>query len=536
MALQATQHFPVHAEFSSRALELGIASWLCDAACQIIAEPDSDPITRILCRSPLLRERIEAFAAADAVPKLSELFPGFFFLCHKNPDGTTISLLLTEDVLNEPQFLQIVHQVQLNRDSARLILSKLIHRNREDAERIATVLKHYDRDLAKSRRDQQVVHQFNTQLSQSFEEISMLFKTAQILNSVNDPVAAISLACDEFASTIPFAWIAIWFRDNQQVAAGLRGRLTETGPLPCCRDALSRQADEMCANAKSSDWKEVLIPGRHEFATSIASEILAEPILREGAAVGLLLAGNKTNNDPEISSSEIQFMRATANFIAVFHENRARFDEQRVQFLGTLHALAATIDAKDHYTRGHSQRVSILASKMAARLKLPTAEVEQYRIAGLLHDIGKIGVPEAVLQKCGKLTDDEFAQIKKHPQIGFHILKDVPSLEHILPGVLHHHERWDGRGYPGGLREEQIPLIARCLAFADTFDAMSSSRSYRKALPREQTLIEIKRSASTQFDPALVEDFLSTDFKEFDQLLALVNPPCPQPPNEISGR
>jgi HD-GYP domain-containing protein (c-di-GMP phosphodiesterase class II) len=173
---------------------------------------------------------------------------------------------------------------------------------------------------------------------------------------------------------------------------------------------------------------------------------------------------------------------------------------------------------------------------MANLLRLPPIEVERYRIAGLLHDIGKIGVPESILQKCGALTQEEFAQIKKHPQIGFNILKDVPSLEQILPGVLHHHERWDGLGYPAGLHAEQIPLIARCLAFADTFDAMSSSRSYRRSLPREHTLSELKRSASTQFDPALVDVFLSIDFADFDELLLAVAQPSGPSPQKWAAR
>src|SRR5262249_50759563 len=153
----------------------------------------------------------------------------------------------------------------------------------------------------------------------------------------------------------------------------------------------------------------------------------------------------------------------------------------------------ASIDAKDRYTRGHSERVGLMASKMAEVLGLDKKLVEQYRIAGLVHDVGKIGVPEAVLTKPGRLTDEEFEQIKLHPRIGHNILKDIPSLEPVLPGVLWHHERWDGRGYPDKIAGEQIPLIARVLALADTFDAMSSNRSYRPALPRPRVLEEIRK-------------------------------------------
>jgi HD-GYP domain-containing protein (c-di-GMP phosphodiesterase class II) len=136
-----------------------------------------------------------------------------------------------------------------------------------------------------------------------------------------------------------------------------------------------------------------------------------------------------------------------------------------------------------------------------------------------LHDVGKIGVPESVLQKTGRLTPEEFEQIKKHPEIGARILRDVPQLEDILPGVLHHHERYDGRGYPAGLAGENIPLMGRIICLADCFDAMTSSRTYRKALPLEVALTEIRRCAGTQFDPVLSDEFLKIDAEQLRALL-----------------
>jgi HD-GYP domain-containing protein (c-di-GMP phosphodiesterase class II) len=134
--------------------------------------------------------------------------------------------------------------------------------------------------------------------------------------------------------------------------------------------------------------------------------------------------------------------------------------------------------------------------------------------------VGKIGVPEAVLCKPGKLTDDEFEKIKLHPQIGYDILKDIPSLRDILPGVLHHHERYDGRGYPHGLSGEDIPLMARIIGVADTFDAMSSNRAYRAKMSRDVVLAEIARCAGTQFDPNLANAFLTLDLSEYDRMVA----------------
>jgi HD-GYP domain-containing protein (c-di-GMP phosphodiesterase class II) len=255
-------------------------------------------------------------------------------------------------------------------------------------------------------------------------------------------------------------------------------------------------------------------------ACGAGREVVAEPITHDARVVGLLLAGNKLGPDPQVSSEDVQVLAAVASFLGTFHENVSRFTEQRDLFFSTVAALSRTIEAKDPYTRGHSERVSLLARQMAVAMRLDRRRCERYRIAGLVHDLGKIGVPEAVLRKPGKLTTDEFILIRRHPEIGYNILRDIPGMADVLPGVLHHHEQWDGRGYPRGLAAEAIPLIARVLALADTFDAMRSRRAYREAMPREVALAEISRCAGANYDPALVSIFLALDFAPFDRLLA----------------
>ena len=146
-------------------------------------------------------------------------------------------------------------------------------------------------------------------------------------------------------------------------------------------------------------------------------------------------------------------------------------------------------------------------------------EVEQIYIAALLHDVGKIGVPEEVLHKTGQLTDEEFATIKLHPGTGSRILRDIRQLHHVIPGVLHHHERYDGRGYPEGLAGEAIPMMGRIICLADSFDAMTSDRTYRKGMPIETALEVIRKNAGVQFDPALAETFLSTTGDDYRELL-----------------
>jgi diguanylate cyclase (GGDEF)-like protein/putative nucleotidyltransferase with HDIG domain len=175
-----------------------------------------------------------------------------------------------------------------------------------------------------------------------------------------------------------------------------------------------------------------------------------------------------------------------------------------------IYALAATVDAKDHSTYGHSKKVSQYAVAMAQTLGLPEDRVATIRAAGLLHDIGKIAIPDSVLQKAGPLTPEEWEPMRQHPELGMEILKHVIDLVNCLPGILHHHEHFDGTGYPGGLKGEEIPLEARVLSIADAYDAITSMRPYHNQLPPQEALEEMRRCAGTQFDPALVKVFCQT--------------------------
>ncbi len=266
------------------------------------------------------------------------------------------------------------------------------------------------------------------------------------------------------------------------------------GQTPHARE-IDHGSLELLNGWTDQEWTKILTPAESPLAAICGSEVLADPIYHDERVIGVLMVGNKTGNDPNLASTDVQLLDAIAHFFGVFHENIARFTEQRNLFFGSLHALTSAIDAKDHYTRGHSDRVGLLASQMARSMGMPEKAIEQYRIAGLVHDIGKIGVPEAVLRKAGPLTEEEFAEIKKHPLMGFEILKGIVPLEPILPGVLHHHERWDGEGYPRRLAGADIPVIARVLGLADTFDAMSSHRAYRSSRPRDVVFAEIRNNA-----------------------------------------
>jgi HD-GYP domain-containing protein (c-di-GMP phosphodiesterase class II) len=183
-------------------------------------------------------------------------------------------------------------------------------------------------------------------------------------------------------------------------------------------------------------------------------------------------------------------------------------DNIRPTHAATIYALTAAIDTKDHYTFGHSQRVAKYATILVGALGLDESHIQMVRESGLLHDVGKIGIPENILTKTGALTDQEYEIVKRHVEMSLTIIKHLPSLNYTVPAVLGHHERWDGEGYPRGIKGEDIPLTARCLAIVDAFDAMTSNRPYRSALSVDSALDEIKNSTGSRYDPAVAKVFI----------------------------
>ncbi|MGH2399654.1 MAG: HD-GYP domain-containing protein [bacterium] len=195
----------------------------------------------------------------------------------------------------------------------------------------------------------------------------------------------------------------------------------------------------------------------------------------------------------------------------VFRNSRAMVRKTRelnAAFEGTIRSLAAAIDAKDAYTGGHSSEVSRHAEAIARALHLSGEEVDAMRIAGYLHDLGKIGIPDHILRKAGPLDSNERAKIRGHSLIGYRIVKPIPVPEQVKLAVLHNHERWDGGGYPDGLRGDEIPILARILMVADAYEAMTSSRPYRRALDRDEAIAQLRAESSKQFDPNIVDAFI----------------------------
>ncbi len=263
------------------------------------------------------------------------------------------------------------------------------------------------------------------------------------------------------------------------------------------------------------DGYRMLLPGPHIKEVSIIENdpaVAPDPEVRRLAAasadsqgsIGWLIALNPTN-DRAFTTADAELLQPVASLIAAQQINARVYADLKELLFGVIRALTAAIDAKDPYTSGHSERVGRIAVRIAEEIGMSPNQRGDLYLMGLLHDVGKIGVDDAVLKKPGPLTPEEYRQIQAHVEIGVHILSDLKKLNHLLPGVRHHHESLDGTGYPCGLAGEAIPFEARILAVADSYDAMSSTRPYRRRLTPSQIDEILHKGAGVQWDPKIID-------------------------------
>jgi HD-GYP domain-containing protein (c-di-GMP phosphodiesterase class II)/pSer/pThr/pTyr-binding forkhead associated (FHA) protein len=242
----------------------------------------------------------------------------------------------------------------------------------------------------------------------------------------------------------------------------------------------------------------------HSVILQNVRSVMCVPLRTADEILGALYA-DSSSGPGRFNEADLELLSAIGNQAGVaLHRVRLLGELERL-LLDTIRAIAATIDAKDGYTHRHSERVAMLARRLGAELDFSHDELETVELSGLLHDVGKIAVPDAILNKQGRLTPEEFEEMKKHPGHGARILENIQNaaVKAVLPGVKHHHEKWDGTGYPDGLRGEEIPMLARLLGVADFFDALTSARAYRAAMSHEEVVRLIEGSAGTHFEASL---------------------------------
>lgn len=238
----------------------------------------------------------------------------------------------------------------------------------------------------------------------------------------------------------------------------------------------------------------------------VTRDMVCVPVKVKDKTIGVLQAINKKQG--VFTEDDLRLFQLFSNQVAIALDNARLYEEIRETFFATAEALAEAIEKRDPYTGGHTKRVVHYSLAAAKYLNLTSKEMELLKLSAILHDIGKIGVDDSVLRKPGRLDDHEAQLMKMHPMMGADIMRHIRQLNDLIPGMMHHHERSDGKGYPNGLKDGEIPIIARIISVADTYDAMTSTRPYRKGLPHRTAIDEIKKEAGTQFDRDVAAAFV----------------------------
>ena len=297
--------------------------------------------------------------------------------------------------------------------------------------------------------------------------------------------------------------------------------ISEFASATAVRDALAAReilvAFDARADARLQDADSIVMAG--------VRSAVCVPLLGRTRPLGALYADQLARHSA-FTPEQVQWVTAFAAHAAVAIETAGLYEERERHYGATLEALARAIDARDHYTAGHSERVTEYTIALARHMQLPDKDVDVIRRAGLLHDIGKVGVPDRILLKAGPLDRQERLLMESHVTIGDEMLRPVPFLRECLPAIRGHHERWDGSGYPDRLSGEGIPLHARLMGVADSFDAMTSARPYRGALPVEEAARRLRADAGRQFDRSVIEAFRAVE-DEFRSIHAARTSPAP---------
>ncbi len=358
-------------------------------------------------------------------------------------------------------------------------------------------------------------------LSQCFEELTLLHDLSRQLRLDTDPRCLGERVLSSLHGCLPArTMVAMWElnEDSFTVQIGV--------PVP---ENEINAARKLLTKSHRHEPSVMNYPGDHVHWSSRA---IGVPILDNDLPIGMIMALGR-NDAQEFGTTEANLLHSVAGVFGGFIANHRLYLQARELFQGAVQALTSAIDAKDPYTCGHSNRVARMSRLLAHYLDLSKEDVEAVFLSGLLHDVGKIGIDERVLKKPDRLTDEEFEHIKQHPDLGYRILVNVPAFKPFLPGVRHHHEAWDGSGYPCGLKGNEIPRQAQIIAVADSLDAMTSNRPYRNGMPMERVEKILLEGRGTQW----AADVIDAYFVCRDELLEIIhegNRVSPQTQSNVS--
>ena len=343
-------------------------------------------------------------------------------------------------------------------------------------------------------------------LAARFEELSLIHELSESLTLDIGSERIIKSLLEELSPCIAADTLAIYLEPCEETGEGASLQLTGK---PVDEQSLilwSRQAEALSTEAIGNQ-SAVSIVNQFSVTPQQTIRIAVVSIRRQNTELGKMIALRLSDKE-ELGTIEADLMKSTSMMLGVHLINQRQYLELQQMFEGTIQSLVSALDAKDAYTCGHSNRVSELTVELASRLGYDEEGISRVRMGGILHDIGKIGIDDAVLRKPGRLTDEEFDQIKQHPVLGYEILKGIRQFRKILPSVRHHHESWDGSGYPDGLAGDEIPRDAQIMAVADAFDAMTSDRPYRSGMPLEKVISIFEGGSGSQWAADVVDVLL----------------------------
>lgn len=489
-----------------------------------------------------LRQPMESEQAASGPPDFGPWMPAFGLVVvpirqRTRCLGAVVGGLMMTDSPGE-EFARLCDQCGLDRDLLERLARQTGVVSPDDAAGLSGLLQLSVGLLRENETRCDEIAVLTGNLEGTYEELSLVYEISSrlrlghpptvVLEDVGREVLEVSRAsaigfvlndCEDTATkdggvTSPSGGIRFGNMDSGGAAGAAASRIIQIGPGAPDSANLARLASCLPLTPDQPVNQLVVnsIAERPElrWAGSWLKHLVALPLWHDRQLLGVVLAMN-CNDRGDFTSVDVQLLKAVSDRLAAFLANQRLYADLADLLMGLLHALVNSIDAKDPYTCGHSERVAYYSRALASAAGLDPRECERVYLAGLLHDVGKIGVPDAILGKPGKLTNEEFAAMKKHPEVGARILGRVRQIADLVPGVLHHHERVDGRGYPRRMSGREIPLLGRIICLADCFDAMTTSRTYRKALPLLVAVAEIRRCSGTQFDPELAEMFLGLD-------------------------
>jgi len=383
-----------------------------------------------------------------------------------------------------------------------------------------------------ARKSVEQMDMISSELAQTYEELVLLYKISTNMEIVEPDANFLQMACDSLTEIVSVEGIAILQekslddKSHYVLIAGAGVIDIDDRVTLLFYNRLQEELNKGKDVLLDSDFDG---PFKYEWPRSIRN-IIVVPLLskvkthpsgddssKQNASpriIGMLIAVNRIDK-PDFDSTDAKLFTSVASECAVFVENNRLFSDLKELFIGSLKALTRSIDAKDRYTRGHSERVAFISKWIAEQLAedegLSQEQIQKIYLAGLLHDIGKIGIDEKLLCKTGRLTAKEKNHLRMHPSIGANILGGIKQMRDIIPGVLCHHERVDGKGYPSGLKGDQIPLMGKIVGLADCFDAMTSERVYQNTMSVDKAIAEIERRLGAQFDEKIADVFLKSD-------------------------